>query len=128
MPTGYTLGLFKHITRPLYFCLVVDGFGVKYTHCKDTENLVEYLFKEYKCTTDWEDNIYLGIEIDFYCNKQTVDLAIPKYIPKVGQRLGHKDPENLRTHRIYTLHHSMERNHKWLATPLTHPCQISNAN
>ena len=30
LPTGHTLGLFKHITRPVMFNLVVDNFRVKY--------------------------------------------------------------------------------------------------
>ena len=31
-PTQYTPGLFKHKTKPLAFCLIVDDFGVKYNN------------------------------------------------------------------------------------------------
>ena len=30
MSTGHTLGLFKHKTKTITFCLVVDGVGIKY--------------------------------------------------------------------------------------------------
>ena len=44
-PHGYyevkhTLGLWKHITRPMQFTLVVYDVGVKYTRQKDTEHLL----------------------------------------------------------------------------------------
>ena len=36
IPAGKTPGLFKHITRSVHFCLVVDSFGVKYTSHDNT--------------------------------------------------------------------------------------------
>ena len=52
VPTGKTPGLFKHTSRPIYFCLVVYDFGVKYTSRNDAEHLINYISKGYKCTTD----------------------------------------------------------------------------
>ena len=47
-PHGYfevkhTPGLWKHISRPLQFTLVVDDFGVNYTRRKDAEHLLRIL-------------------------------------------------------------------------------------
>ena len=49
-PHGYyevkhTPGLWKHISRPIQFTLVVDDFGVKYTRRKDSEHLLGVLEK-----------------------------------------------------------------------------------
>ena len=35
IPTVHTPYLFKHRTRPIFFCLVVDDVGVKYTNRDD---------------------------------------------------------------------------------------------
>ena len=50
VPQGYyeikhTPGLWKHISRPIQFTLVVDDFGVKYTRRKDAEHLLGILEK-----------------------------------------------------------------------------------
>ena len=50
-PEGYykvthTWGLWKHVTRPVQFTLVLNDFGVKYTNESNFEHLV-YSFKNY---------------------------------------------------------------------------------
>ena len=42
-PTKHTPGLWKHITRPATFALVVDNFGIMYTHKEDLETLLNTL-------------------------------------------------------------------------------------
>ena len=51
-PHGYyevkhTPRLWKHISCPIQFTLVVDDFGVKYTRRKDAEHLLGVLEKEF---------------------------------------------------------------------------------
>ena len=41
----HTPGLWKHISRPIKFTLVVDDFGVNYTRRKDAEHLLGLLEK-----------------------------------------------------------------------------------
>ena len=41
----HTPGLWKHISRPIQFTLVVDDFGVKYIRWKDAEHLLVVLEK-----------------------------------------------------------------------------------
>ena len=63
-PHGYyevkhTPVLWKHISRPIQFTLVVDDFGVKYTRRKDLEHLLGVLEKEFTAiSTDWNGAIY----------------------------------------------------------------------
>ena len=56
-PNGYykckqTLGLWRHTTHPISFTLVVDDFGMKYTHKSDVNHLIECLKMDYKLTKD----------------------------------------------------------------------------
>ena len=92
VPTGHTPGLFKHYTHPIYFCIVVDDFGVKYINCDNAKHLIQHLSTAYKYTIDWDGKIFLGIHLDWDYNKRTVDLSIPNYINRVRKVLGHKDP------------------------------------
>ena len=94
VPTGKPPGLFKHTSRPIYSCLVVDNFGVKYTSPDDTEHLITHLSKEYKCTTDWDDNLFLGIHLDWDYTKRTADLSMKNYITKGRLRFGHNAPSH----------------------------------
>ena len=51
----HTPGLWKHISRPIKFTLVVDDFGVKYTRRKDAEHLLGISEKEFTTvSTDWD--------------------------------------------------------------------------
>ena len=50
--TSFTPGIFKQATRPVYVCLVVDDFFVKYVNCDNAEHLIHHLSTEYKCTVD----------------------------------------------------------------------------
>ena len=92
VPTGRTPGLFKHDTRPIYFCLEVDDFGVKYINRDDAEHLINHLSTAYKCTVDWDGKIFLGIHLDWDYKKRLVDLSIPNYVNKARHVLGHKNP------------------------------------
>jgi hypothetical protein len=67
-PVGYhkvqhTPGLWKHMSRPIQFSLVVDDFGVKYTRKEDIDHLVSTLKKDFIISEDWEGNLYCGITL-----------------------------------------------------------------
>ena len=62
-PYGYfevahTPGLWRHITRPIAFSLVVDDFGVKYVHKDDADHLANSLKNAYKLAKDWTGSLY----------------------------------------------------------------------
>jgi hypothetical protein len=55
---GYTQsiiipGLWKHQTRAMTFCLVVDNFAIKYTKKEDVDHLLNSFKKYYEVTEDW---------------------------------------------------------------------------
>jgi hypothetical protein len=54
-------GLWKHTTRPISFTLVVDDFGMKYTHQDDIEHLIKCIKGKYELTMDWEGDLYCSI-------------------------------------------------------------------
>jgi hypothetical protein len=67
-PHGYyeckqTLGLWKHTTRPISFTLVIDNFGVKYTHEEDIDHLIRAIKEKYELTKDWDGDLYCGLRL-----------------------------------------------------------------
>ena len=88
-------GLFKHKTRPIAFCLVVDDFGVKYVGKENAEHLAATLETAgYKITKDWEGTQFCGINLTWDYDNGTVDLDMPGYIEKALQRFQHPVPVN----------------------------------
>eukprot|EP00956_Cyclotella_meneghiniana_P031758 scaffold84459_cov26-Cyclotella_meneghiniana.AAC.1 len=58
-PAGYyevahTPGLWRHVTRPISFTLVVDDFGVKYVGKEHAQHLIDTLKQHYKLAEDWD--------------------------------------------------------------------------
>jgi len=52
LPTGNMPGLFRHITRPTIFNLVVDDFGCMVIGDTHAEHLINTLKKNYDVTID----------------------------------------------------------------------------
>jgi hypothetical protein len=92
-PFGYfetsTPGLWKHVSRPITFTLVVDDFGVKYVAKDDVDHLVSSIKKSYKLTEDWTGNLYCGIKLEWDYVGRTVDISMPGYIEKKLQEYKH---------------------------------------
>jgi hypothetical protein len=49
--------LWKHPTHPISFTLVVNNFGMKYTHQEDIDHLIMYIKEKYELTKDWDGNL-----------------------------------------------------------------------
>jgi len=86
-PAGYyevtnTPGLWKHVSRPIAFTLVVDDFGVKYVGKKHADHLVNALKKNYNISEDWTGSLYCGITLDWNYTQRTLDISMPGYIKK----------------------------------------------
>ena len=86
-PVIGTVGLWKHMTRPIQFCLCVDDFGVKYYNRKDVVQLLQAIGKLYKYTTDWTGTKYCGMTFDWNYKNKYVDLSMPGYVQKSIQQL-----------------------------------------
>ena len=57
-PYGYvqanvTQGLWTQTHRDINFTLVVDNFGIRYTHKKDADHIISVLQANYEVTQDW---------------------------------------------------------------------------
>jgi hypothetical protein len=52
-------------TRDIYFSLIVDDFGVKYTKEEDVNHLIGVLGTKYKTHIDWSGTRFLGITLDW---------------------------------------------------------------
>jgi hypothetical protein len=92
IPTGHTPGLFRHITRPTTFNLVVDDFGVKVVGQIHAEHLITTLKKHYNITIDRDGTIFCGLHLKWDYDKRTVDLAIPNYVSNARTLLHHPFP------------------------------------
>ena len=88
-PCRYTPGLWKHDTRDLRFCLVVDDFGVKYKNKDDANHLIAALQEKYEVTIDWTGHLFCGITLTWDYINGIVILSMPGYVIRVLRRLKH---------------------------------------
>jgi hypothetical protein len=88
-PCNHTAGLWRHPTRPVTLCLVVDGFAVKYIDEADANHLLQALESCYTVTTDWEAKMYCALSLTWDYVKRTVDISMPGYVEKALQRFCH---------------------------------------
>ena len=108
VPHGYyevkhTPVLWKHISRPIQFTLVVDDFGVKYTRRKDTEHLLGVLEKEFTTvSTDWDGALYCSITLEWNYEERWIDISMLGYIKKLLQKYKHEAPPRPQ-HSPYTI-------------------------
>ncbi len=95
LPHGYyecthTPGLWRHLTRPISFTLVVDNFGVKYVGKEHIQHLITCLKEKYELTEDWTGNLYCGINLLWDYEARTLDISMPGYIKKLLHKYKHK--------------------------------------
>jgi hypothetical protein len=89
----HTPGLWKHDSRPIWFNLAVDNFGIKYIGEDNLQHLYDALCKETcEIAKDRIGNLYCGINLKWNYEKQYVDLSMPKYIMKQLTRHAHVAP------------------------------------
>jgi hypothetical protein len=72
--------------------LAVDNFGVRYTKKSDVDRLLTTLQKEYKCSTDWTGDRFIGLSLDWDYVTLTVTLSMPGYIERALTRFEHPPP------------------------------------
>ena len=97
-PHGYyevahTPGLWRHVTRPVQFSLVVDDFGVKYEGKENAEHLINAIKSEgYKLSIDWGGTKYCGITLNWDYDLRTLTISMPGYVQKMLLRFKHEPP------------------------------------
>jgi hypothetical protein len=97
-PHGYrecehTPGLWCHNTRALMFSLVVDDFGIQYTHLPDAQHLLAALKQHYEAiTVDWTGSLFCGISLQWNYTNRMVDLSMPHYVQDASTKFEHQAP------------------------------------
>jgi hypothetical protein len=89
----HTPGLFKHETRPVWFTLTVDDFGIKYIGKEHALHLIAALKKHYEVEIDWEGSLYCGISLDWHYDEGYLDISMPKYVGKQLARYAQPPPK-----------------------------------
>ena len=88
----HTPGLWKHVTRPIAFTLVVDDFGIRYVGDEHARHLCDALKKEYTIEEDWTGGLYCGIKLSWDYEKRILDIAMPTYVHKQLVKYNHPTP------------------------------------
>lgn len=88
----HTPGLWKHVSRPIWFTLVVDDFGVKYVGTEHAVHLMESLRKNYEVEEDWTGSLYCGVQLDWNYQEGFVDANMIKYTLKNLKKYNHEKP------------------------------------
>ena len=73
-------GLLAHKTRPIWFTLVVDNFGINYIGKEYADHLLSVLSQDYNVEVDWEGSLYCGMSLDWIYKKQFLDVSMLKYV------------------------------------------------
>ncbi|KAL7480669.1 hypothetical protein ACHAW6_006340, partial [Cyclotella cf. meneghiniana] len=89
----HTPGLFKHISRPIQFSLIVDDFGIKYTGKQHLDHLIASIKKHYNVTVDRTGSLYCGITLNWQYNKGFLDISMPGYVQKQLSKYNHPRPK-----------------------------------
>ena len=92
---AHTPGLWRHITRPIAFSLVVDDFGIKYVNKEDADHLAHSLKNAYQLAEDWTGGLYCGITLKWNYNKKYrwLETLMPGYIEKQFSKYKHPTPK-----------------------------------
>lgn len=92
VPSTIVQGLWRHVSKPLAFSLVVDDFGVKYKNAEDAQLLIKALQEEYQITIDWSGKQYCGLTLIWDYANRTVNLSMPMYITDMLHKFQHPPP------------------------------------
>ena len=91
-PCRNTPALWKHVTKPISFTLVVDDFGVKYIKKLHLQHLIDALRHQYTITVDMKGENYLGLTLKWNYDQRWVDISMPNYILQALHEFQHDIP------------------------------------
>jgi hypothetical protein len=91
--TKFTPGLWRHVTHPIQFTLVVYDFGVKYVGKEHAQYLIDALETDYTVSKDWTGGLYCGITLKWDYENRHVDLSMPGYIKDALHKFQHPMPK-----------------------------------
>ena len=124
---AHTPGLWRHVTKPVLFSLVVDDFGVKYVGEEHVNHLIKALQTDhkvpgdaYEVEVDWGGDLFCGISLEWHYGTgdpsdrvgRYLDISMIKYIPKLLQKFSHNRPKKDQHSPYRTPPRSMVPQHK----------------
>ena len=83
----------EHNTKPIWFSLVVDDFGVKYTGKENDDHLIQARQKLYTISIDWTGSLFCVLTIDWDYSAHTCDISMPKYLQTALLKFQHPAPK-----------------------------------
>jgi hypothetical protein len=92
--TKFTPGLWRHVTRPIQFILVVDDFGLQYVGKEHAQHLIDALEADYTVSKDWTGGLYCGITLKWNYVSKHVDLSMSGYIKDAFHKFQHPLPKS----------------------------------
>ena len=98
---AHTPGLWRHVTRPVQFTLVVDDFGIKYVGQDNLDHLIKAIEGAgYQVAVDEEGSLYCGIPFKWNYEQRYVYISMPWYVAKMIACFKHEAPKQAQ-HRPY---------------------------
>jgi hypothetical protein len=91
--TKFAPGLWRHVTLPIQFTLVVDDFGVQYVGKEHAQHLIDALETNYTVSKDWTGGMFCGITLKWDYSNKHVDLSMPRYIKDAPHIFQHPLPK-----------------------------------
>ena len=86
-PVPHTIGIWKHKSRPITFCVCVDDFDVKNFYKHNVHHLINALQQHYKLSIAWEGKHYNEFNLQWNYKDHFVDITMPDDIPAVLKRI-----------------------------------------
>ena len=99
-PVSNIPGIFRHISNSIFFVLVGDDFGIKFTDISHAKHLLRALKSKYEISTDWSGSKYCGLHINWDYTNKHVDISMPKYIHNTLIKYQH--PKSPHPHTLTT--------------------------
>ena len=98
-PKGYfqcthTPKLWRQKWRPILFSLVVDNIEVKYVGKENVDHLITANRELYPVAEDWDVSLYFSIILQWYYQKQTVDISMPGYVAEALHKYQNTPADN----------------------------------
>jgi hypothetical protein len=117
LPHGYyeckhTPGLWRHLTRPISFTLVVDDFRVKYVGREHVNHLIKCIKIKYELTEDWLSDLRCGIKLHWDYIARTVDISMPDISRNSSKNTSIRCPPNHKIARTRLHQNDMGPKHK----------------
>ena len=91
-PCQFTVGLWKHVWRPVTFTLVVDDFGVKFVGKRHIQHLENTLKRWYDLMVGWTGKTYGGIALKWDYTKMNPGHKRPGLRQKQATRIPTSNP------------------------------------